>query len=91
LEPRGQPQAGTLAKPHRGPADGDKRERYRYDYSPPELCQWAANARELARRAEQVHVIVNACRAGAAQSTAADLRTALGELGEYPAASGALG
>ncbi|HEX4791914.1 MAG TPA: DUF72 domain-containing protein [Actinospica sp.] len=57
--------------------DGDKRERYQYDYSPPELRRWAANARHLARQTEQVHVIVNTCCAGAAQRAAADLRTAL--------------
>ena len=66
--------------------DGDKRERYRYDYSPPELRRWAVNARELARRTEQVHVIVNTCCAGAAQRAAAGLSTALGDLGAYPAA-----
>jgi uncharacterized protein YecE (DUF72 family) len=60
-------------------ADGGKRERYRYDYSPDELRHWAANARELAQRAEQVHVIVNTCCAGAAQRAATDLRTTLGE------------
>jgi uncharacterized protein YecE (DUF72 family) len=59
-------------------ADGDERERYRYDYSSPELRQWATNARELSRRAERVHVIVNTCCAGAAQRAATDLRTALG-------------
>ena len=60
-------------------ADGDKRERYRYDYEPHELRRWAANARELARQAEQVHVIFNTCCAGAAQRAAGDLRTALGD------------
>ena len=59
-------------------AGGDKRERYQYDYSPRELRHWAANALELSRRAEQVHVIVNTCCAGAAQRAATDLRTALG-------------
>lgn len=62
-------------------ADGDKRERYRYEYSPQELRHWATNARELAQRAEQVHVIVNTCCAGAAQRAAGELRTALDELG----------
>jgi uncharacterized protein YecE (DUF72 family) len=41
--------------------DGDKRERYQYDYSPPELRRWAANALHLAREAEHVHLIVNTC------------------------------
>jgi uncharacterized protein YecE (DUF72 family) len=57
--------------------DGDKRERYQYEYSPPELRRWAANARHLAREAEHVHLIVNTCCAGAAQRAATDLRTAL--------------
>jgi uncharacterized protein YecE (DUF72 family) len=61
-------------------ADGDKRERYRYEYSPEELRQWATNARELTRRAEQVHIIVNTCCAGAAQRAASELRTVLAEL-----------
>jgi uncharacterized protein YecE (DUF72 family) len=61
-------------------ATGDKRERYRYEYSPEELRQWATNARELARRAEQVHVIVNTCCAGAAQRAAGELRATLGEI-----------
>jgi uncharacterized protein YecE (DUF72 family) len=65
--------------------DGDKRERYRYEYGSHELRRWAANARELARRAEQVHVIFNNCCAGAAQRAASDLRTGLGDCAVPPA------
>ena len=54
---------------------GDKRDRYRYDYSAQEILHWASSARELAGRSEQVHVIFNNCCAGAAQRAASDLRT----------------
>lgn len=66
-------------------ADGDKRERYRYEYGSDELRRWAANARELARCAEQVHVIFNNCCAGAAQRAAGELRTGLGDCAAPPA------
>lgn len=56
---------------------GDKRDRYRYDYSPAELDAWAANALALASQADQVHVIVNTCCGGAAQRTAEQLRDRL--------------
>ncbi len=56
---------------------GDKRERYQYDYTGAELSQWADNARALAGRADEVHVIVNTCCSGAAQRAAAGLREAL--------------
>lgn len=52
---------------------GDKRERYRYDYTATELRSWAARARSLAEEADQVHVVVNTCCSGTAQRTAADL------------------
>lgn len=55
-------------------ADGDKRERYQYSYTAAELEQWSANARALAERADEVHVIVNTCCAGAAQRAAAQLQ-----------------
>jgi uncharacterized protein YecE (DUF72 family) len=57
--------------------EGDKRERYEHEYSSAELKQWADNARLLAERADEVHVIFNNCCAGAAQRAAAGLREAL--------------
>lgn len=57
--------------------EGDKRERYRYDYTPAELRSWAERALRLAERAERVHMIVNTCCAGAAQRGAAELQRAV--------------
>ncbi|WP_034260542.1 DUF72 domain-containing protein [Actinospica robiniae] len=57
--------------------DGDKRERYRYDYTPAETEQWSRNARLLTQQAHEVHVIVNTCCAGTAQRTAAGLQASL--------------
>jgi uncharacterized protein YecE (DUF72 family) len=56
---------------------GDKRERYRYDYTPAELETWATRADWLAQRADQVHMILNTCCAGAAQRTATQLQAAV--------------
>jgi uncharacterized protein YecE (DUF72 family) len=56
---------------------GDKRDRYRYEYSPAELDAWAQSARQLARQADRVHIIVNTCCAGAAQRAAETLRDRL--------------
>lgn len=53
---------------------GDKRERYRYEYSPAELDAWADRARQLTESADSVHVIFNNCCGGAAQRAAAGLR-----------------
>jgi len=58
-------------------AEGDKRERYEYAYTPAELTEWADAARTLAERADEVHVIVNTCCAGAAQRAAAGLQEIL--------------
>ena len=52
---------------------GSKEERYRYEYSAEELTEWAANARLLAQQADDVHVVLNTCCAGAAQHSAAQL------------------
>jgi uncharacterized protein YecE (DUF72 family) len=60
-------------------AVGGKEERYRYDYTPEELAQWALWARELSKNAEEVHIVLNTCCAGAAQRDAAQLRDLLDE------------
>ncbi len=52
---------------------GDKRERYRYEYSADELDAWAACAKQLSKSAESVHVVFNNCCGGAAQRAAAGL------------------
>lgn len=52
---------------------GNKEERYRYEYSTDELADWVAKARLLAQQADDVHVVVNTCCAGAAQQSAAQL------------------
>jgi uncharacterized protein YecE (DUF72 family) len=54
-------------------ATGDKRERYRYEYSAAELDAWADCARQLSETAESVHVVFNNCCGGAAQRAAAGL------------------
>lgn len=56
---------------------GGKEDRYRYEYSPEELAAWAERSRQLAESAEEVHVVVNTCCAGAAQRAAASLRDQL--------------
>ncbi|NUR28088.1 MAG: DUF72 domain-containing protein, partial [Catenulispora sp.] len=56
---------------------GNKEERYRYEYSAAELSGWAERARLLAESAEEVHVVVNTCCAGAAQRAAEALRDQL--------------
>lgn len=55
-------------------AGGDKEDRYRYEYPAGELDWWADRARDLSRLADEVHVVVNTCCAGAAQRAAAGLR-----------------
>jgi uncharacterized protein YecE (DUF72 family) len=57
---------------------GDKEERYRYTYSHPELSAWAERSVLLSESAEEVHIVVNTCCAGAAQQAAAVLRDQLG-------------
>ncbi|MBS2963160.1 DUF72 domain-containing protein [Actinocrinis puniceicyclus] len=52
---------------------GDKRERYRHEYTAAELDDWARRARELSRLAGSVHVVCNNCCGGAAQRAAAGL------------------
>jgi len=56
---------------------GSKEDRYRYEYSASELSTWAERAGFLAESAEEVHVVVNTCCAGAAQRAAAALRDQL--------------
>ena len=53
---------------------GDKRERYRYEYSATELDAWAECARQLSKCADSVHMVFNNCCGGAAQRAAAGLR-----------------
>lgn len=57
--------------------DGNKEERYRYEYSDEELSRWAERARELSQKADEVHVVLNTCCAGAAQRAAARLNEML--------------
>ena len=52
---------------------GNKEERYRYEYPPDELTEWATRAHQLAQQSDDVHVIVNTCCAGAAQRAAEQL------------------
>lgn len=52
---------------------GSKEDRYRYEYPPAELAEWASRARLLAKDADDVHVVVNTCCAGAAQRAATRL------------------
>jgi uncharacterized protein YecE (DUF72 family) len=52
---------------------GGKEERYRYEYTDAELAGWAAKAHQLAEHAEEVHVVVNTCCAGAAQRAGSKL------------------
>ncbi|HEU5353070.1 MAG TPA: DUF72 domain-containing protein [Actinocrinis sp.] len=52
---------------------GDKRERYRYEYSADELDAWAECARQLSKSADSVHMVFNNCCGGAAQRAAAGL------------------
>lgn len=56
---------------------GGKEERYRYEYSAPELAAWAERSRQLGESAEEVHIVVNTCCAGIAQRAAASLRDQL--------------
>ena len=56
---------------------GSKEDRYRYEYTPEELTEWASRARLLAKQADDVHVVVNTCCAGAAQRAASQLRDLL--------------
>jgi uncharacterized protein YecE (DUF72 family) len=58
---------------------GSKEDRYRYEYSAAELAEWAGRAQQLAQQADDVHVVVNTCCAGAAQRSAAQLRDLLDE------------
>ena len=62
--------------------DGNKEERYRYEYSADELAVWATRARRLSQHADEVHVVVNTCCAGAAQRAAAVLRDEIAEAGD---------
>lgn len=57
---------------------GGKEDRYRYAYSDDELAAWAERSRQLGESAEEVHVVVNTCCAGAAQRAAETLRDQLG-------------
>jgi uncharacterized protein YecE (DUF72 family) len=58
---------------------GGKEDRYRYEYSRDELAAWADRSRRLGASAQEVHVVVNTCCAGAAQRAAAILRDELDE------------
>ena len=60
-------------------AGGDKRERYRYEYSAAELDAWANAARQLSQLADSVHLVFNNCCGGAAQRAAAGLLDRLGD------------
>ncbi|HEV2636698.1 MAG TPA: DUF72 domain-containing protein [Actinocrinis sp.] len=54
--------------------EGGKEDRYRYEYPDDELAGWALRARELSRHADEVHVVLNTCCAGAAQRAAARIK-----------------
>lgn len=56
---------------------GGKQERYRYEYSGPELTAWAERGALLGESADEVHIVVNTCCAGAAQRAAAGIRDQL--------------
>ena len=58
---------------------GGKEDRYRYEYTPEELTAWASRARLLAKQADDVHVVVNTCCAGAAQRAASRLQALLAD------------
>jgi uncharacterized protein YecE (DUF72 family) len=60
-------------------AGASKEERYRYEYTPEELAQWARWARELSKNVQEVHVVMNTCCAGAAQRAAERLRQLIDE------------
>jgi uncharacterized protein YecE (DUF72 family) len=45
---------------------GSKEDRFRHDYTPAELAEWAPRIREMAERAQEVHVLFNNCCADAA-------------------------
>ncbi|MEH0552004.1 DUF72 domain-containing protein [Streptomyces sp. B21-101] len=62
--------------PHWG--TGSKEDRFRHEYGPGELDEWAPRIRALARRAEQVHVLFNNCCGDAAVRAAARMRARLG-------------
>lgn len=59
--------------------------RYDYDYSPAELAEWAALARDLAHQAEAVHILFNNNARGAGTRNALALSQLLGmQTGEAP-------
>lgn len=62
-------------------SNGGKEDRYRYEYTCAELAELAVKADKLAGQAENVHIVVNTCCAGAAQRAAATLLFALPDHG----------
>jgi uncharacterized protein YecE (DUF72 family) len=68
--------------------------RYDYDYSPVELAEWAAIARNLARQAEAVHILFNNNARGAGTRNALALSQLLGlqsgDVSELPPEQGRL-
>lgn len=54
-------------------------EKFGYNYSQPELADWAPKLRELAAQAEQTHVLMNNCYSDYAQRNAATLIDLLGD------------
>jgi uncharacterized protein YecE (DUF72 family) len=53
-------------------------EKYGYDYSTPELRQWAPKLEKFSQEVSQLHVLMNNCRGDASQRNAAELRKLLG-------------
>ncbi len=52
-------------------------EKYGYDYSTPELRQWAPKLEKFSQEVSQLHVLMNNCRSDSAQRNAAELRKLL--------------
>ncbi|GIH07131.1 hypothetical protein Rhe02_51980 [Rhizocola hellebori] len=59
-------------------ATGNKQEQFRYAYGDDELAAWAVRLRELSHEADRLHVLMNNCCAGQAQTDAAKLAELLG-------------
>ncbi|MCT9090417.1 DUF72 domain-containing protein [Streptomyces sp. ASQP_92] len=57
---------------------GTKEERFRHGYTPEELSEWAPRVREMAERAQEVHVLFNNCCGDAAVRAAQAMRQLLG-------------
>ncbi|MCX5387618.1 DUF72 domain-containing protein [Streptomyces sp. NBC_00083] len=57
---------------------GSKEERFRHEYTPEELAEWAPRVRAMAEQAREVHVLFNNCCGDAAVRAARSMRHLLG-------------